>query len=366
MTDKEIIQLIALTKAPQVGPIMAKNLIAYCGSVGAVFEIHPKEMVSIPSIGPSFIRDFNPSAYLDKAEEEFLFAEKNGITIIPFLDKSYPARLHHVESAPIVLFYKGNQDLNHTRTVAIVGTRTPTEYGKMMCEKIVEGLKPYNVLLISGLAFGIDVTAHRKCVEWGIPTLGILGHGLDRIYPQEHKSLSSKMINNGGVLTEFTSGTNPDRENFPMRNRIIAAMSDGVIVVESKRKGGSIITAEYANDYNKDVFALPGPVTEEKSEGCNKLIKQNKAHLLESAADMAYIMRWDDMDSGRAIQKQLFVELNEKETILVNILKTEKEAPIDRITYKAHLTPSETASILLELEFKGLVRSLPGKRFILT
>jgi DNA processing protein len=173
------------------------------------------------------------------------------------------------------------------------------------------------------------------------------------------------MIQNGGVITEFMSGTLPDRENFPMRNRIIAAMSDVVTVVESQRKGGSIITAEYANDYNKDVFALPGPVTEEKSEGCNKLIKQNKAHLLESAADIAYIMRWDDIDVGKAIQKQLFVDLSEKETILVDILKTEKEAAIDTLTYKAGMTPSETASVLLELEFKGLVRSLPGKRFVL-
>ncbi len=365
MTDKEIIQLIALTKVPKVGPIVAKTLIAYCKSIDAVFDMKPVDLVQIPGIGQSFVKDFNPKEYLLDAEEEYTFVKKHNITPIPYLDKSYPARLYNVDSSPILLYYQGNQDLNHTRTVSIVGTRMPTDYGKSMCDKIVEGLMPYNVLLISGLAFGVDVTAHRKCVELGIPTIGVLGHGLDRIYPQEHKSLSHKMIQNGGVLTEFTSGTIPDRENFPMRNRIIAAMSDVVIVIESKRKGGSIITAEYANDYNKDVFALPGAVTEEKSEGCNKLIKQNKAHLLESAADVAYIMRWEDIDAGKVIQKQLFVELNEKETAIMNILQVEKEAPIDVITYKAHLTPSETASILLELEFKGLVRNLPGKRFVL-
>ncbi len=365
MTKEEIIQLIALSKVPKVGPIVAKNLIAYGQSIGAVFDLTPKELVNVPGIGPHFIKDFNPKEYLLEAEEEFLFARKNDITILPYLDKSYPKRLAHVESSPIVLYYKGNQDLNHTRTVAIIGTRNPTDYGRNLCDKIVEGLLPYNVIVVSGLAFGVDVTAHRKCVELDIPTIGVLGHGLDRIYPQEHKSLSTKMINNGGVITEFMSGTNPDRENFPMRNRIIAAMSDAVIVIESKTKGGSIITAEYANDYNKDVFALPGPVNEEKSEGCNKLIKQNKAHLLESAKDLAYIMRWDDIDSGKAIQKQLFVELNEKESRIIDVLKSEKEAPIDIITYKANLTPSETASILLELEFKGLVRNLPGKRFVL-
>lgn len=365
MTDQEIIQLIALTQAPKVGPVMAKNLIAYCGSVGEVFSLQPRELAHIPGIGQAFLREFDPWSFLDRAEEEFVFTQKNDITVIPYLDKRYPARLHHVDSSPIVLYYQGNQDLNHTRTVAIVGTRTPTEYGKIMCEKIVEGLQSYQILMISGLAYGVDVTAHRKCVELGIPTIGVLGHGLDRIYPQNHASLSAKMIKNGGVITEFTSGTLPDRENFPMRNRIIAALSDVVIVVESQRKGGSIITAEYANDYNKDVFALPGPVTEDKSEGCNKLIKQNKAHLLESAADIAYIMRWDDMDAGKAIQKQLFVDLNEKETLLVDILKIEKEAAIDTLTYKTRMTPSETASVLLELEFKGLVRSLPGKRFVL-
>lgn len=366
MTDQEIIQLMALTLVPKVGPIVAKSLIAYCGGVENVFRIQPGDLDRIPGIGSSFIREFDPWSYLDRAEEEFYSAQKNDISVITYMDKRYPVRLHHVDSSPVVLFYQGNQDLNHTRTVGIVGTRTPTDYGKVMCEKIVEGLLPYNVFLVSGLAYGVDVTAHRKCVELGIPTMGVLGHGLDRIYPQVHASLSRKMIQNGGVLTEFFTGTLPDRENFPMRNRIIAAMCDVVIVIESQRKGGSIITAEYANDYNKDVFALPGPVNEEKSEGCNKLIKQNKAHLLESAEDVAYIMRWDDMDAGKVIQKQLFVELNEKETILLDILKAEKEAAIDILTYKAHLTPSETASVLLELEFKGLVRSLPGKRFVLS
>jgi len=234
-----------------------------------------------------------------------------------------------------------------------------------MCEKIIEGLLPYNVLVVSGLAYGIDATAHRKCIEVNIPTIGVLGHGLDRYYPAEHRSLAKKMIDHGGVLTEFPSGTKPDRENFPMRNRIIAALSDVVIVIESKRKGGSIITAEFANEYNKDVFALPGPVTEELSEGCNKLIKQNKAHLIESAADVAYITRWEEIDAGKVFQKQLFVELDEDETKMVAILRDNKEIAVDAITYKMGKSPSEVASILLSLEFKGIVKSLPGKKYVL-
>ncbi|MBL0026186.1 MAG: DNA-processing protein DprA [Saprospiraceae bacterium] len=233
----------------------------------------------------------------------------------------------------------------------------------MMCDKIVEGLHSFQILLISGLAYGIDAAAHRKSLEVGIPTLGVLGHGLDRYYPSDHTSLANKMIENGGVITEFTSGTMPDKENFPMRNRIIAAMSDAVVVIESKRKGGSIITAEFGNEYNRDVFALPGRVNEERSEGCNKLIKQNKAHLIESAADIAYIMRWEELDAQKMIQQQLFVELNENESRMINMIRDAKEITIDLLTYRMAMTPSEVSGMLLTLEFKGLLRSLPGKKY---
>lgn len=366
MMNEELLQFIALTKVPKVGPVIAKNLISYCGGIDAVFSESKKNLLKIPGIGQIFAENFDPSASLKSAEQELIFIENNHIRPLTYLDKSYPVRLNNFDSSPIVLYYKGNTDLNHFRTVAVVGTRQPSAYGTTMCERIIEGLLPYNVLLISGLAFGVDAIAHRKCVELNIPTLGVLGHGLDRIYPVEHKSLSKKMMDNGGILTEFTSGTMPDRENFPMRNRIIAAISDVVIVIESKRKGGSIITAEFANEYNKDVFAIPGPVTEEISEGCNKLIKQNKAHLLESAADIAYIMRWEEIDAGKVIQKQLFVELDDQESKMVSLIKENKEIAIDALTYRMGMTPSEVASILLALEFKGMVRTLPGKKYVLT
>jgi len=361
-----LLQFIALTKVPKVGPVIAKNLISYCGGIDAVFSESKKNLLKIPGLGQPFVENFDPHACMKIAEQELLFIEKNHIKALTYLDKSYPVRLNNFDSSPIILYYKGNTDLNHHRTVAVVGTRQPSAYGTTMCERIIEGLISYNVLLVSGLAFGVDAIAHRKCVEVNIPTLGVLGHGLDRIYPSEHQSLSKKMIDNGGVLTEFTSGTLPDRENFPMRNRIIAALSDVVVVIESKRKGGSIITAEFANEYNKDVFAVPGPVTEEISEGCNKLIKQNKAHLIESSADIAYIMRWEEIDAGKVIQKQLFVELDDIETKMIGLIRDNKEITIDALTHKMTMTPSETAATLLGLEFKGMVRSLPGKKYVLT
>ena len=364
--NEEQLYLIALTKIPKVGPVLAKNLISYCGGAEAVFAETKANLLKIPSIGPIFVKNFDAKSVLLEAEKELKFVQRNNIKVLSFLQGEYPKRLSHFESSPIILYYKGSSDLNHFRTVGVVGTRQPTEYGKIMCDRIVEGLLPFNVLLVSGLAFGVDSLAHRKSVELNIPTLGVLGHGLDRIYPAENEVLSKKMMSNGGVLTEFPSNTVPDRENFPMRNRIIAAISDVVIVIESKRKGGSIITAEFANEYNKDVFAVPGRVNDELSEGCNNLIKQNKAHLIESAADIAYIMRWEDIDAGKVIQKQLFVDLDDDETLVVQLIRDNKEIAIDALTYKTGKSPSVVSSILLGLEFKGMVKSLPGKKYILT
>ncbi|KXK38798.1 MAG: DNA-processing protein DprA [Saprospiraceae bacterium] len=365
MTDKRAL-FIALTMTPMVGPVTAKTLISYCGGIEAVFEESKNNLLKIPGAGPILVNNFDPHAMIPWAEKELEQIDKNNIQVLTYLDKNYPRRLNNYDNAPLVLYYKGNCDLNHYRTVGVVGTRKPSQYGITMCERIVEGLSGYNVLLVSGLAFGIDATAHRKSIECGIPTLGVMGNGMDRIYPAEHRSLANKMMNAGGLITEFARGTLPDRENFPMRNRIIAAISDAVIVVESKRKGGSIITAELANDYNKDVFAVPGMVTDEISEGCNSLIKQNKAHLIESAADIAYIMRWEEIDSSRSVQGQLFVDLSEDETLLIDLIRDNREISIDALTGKTGFTPSKSASILLELEFKGLIRTLPGKKYILT
>lgn len=362
-TERQKILFIALSKVPKVGPVIAKNLISYCGSIEAVFDESKTALSKIPGIGQSFVDQFLPSDYISAAEEEFEHTRKNNISVLTYLDKDYPQRLLNFDYSPIVIYFQGNCNLNHYRNVAIVGTRSPSNYGVSMCEQIVEGLSRYNVLIVSGLAYGIDSTAHRKSVELEIPTLGILGNGLPSVYPQSHDSLSKKMIKKGGILTEFTSDTKPDRENFPMRNRIIAAISDVVIVVESKSSGGSIITANFANDYNKDVFAVPGKITDETSQGCNKLIKQNKAHLIESIDDISYIMRWDEVDAGKIIQKELFVELDDDEQRAINTIKELENATIDAITYRLKMQPSKVSALLLNLEFKGMIKTLPGKKY---
>jgi len=365
MNYENLLHNIALTMVPEVGPILSKYLISYCGNAENVFKSSSKKLAKIPGIGPKVIESLKNATPFEKAEKQIEFIDRNECKIYLFHDDDYPKRLKHFEASPLVLYGKGAINTNHRRTVAIIGTRSPTELGKINCEKIVQGLKKYNVQIISGLAYGIDTCAHKSSVEKDIETVGILGHGLDKIYPASNKPLVKKMIQNGGILTEFPIKTRPDRENFPMRNRIIAAMSDAVIVVESKRSGGSIITTEFANSYNKDVFAVPGRVNDEVSEGCNKLIKQTKAHLLESAEDIGYIMRWEEMDSNKTIQPKLFVDLNDEEQRVVDLLKTEEEYEIDKIAFSLALSTSQLASILLNLEFKGVIKSLPGNSYML-
>ncbi|MFT4533778.1 MAG: DNA processing protein [Saprospiraceae bacterium] len=364
--EQNLLNNIALTMVPDVGPVIAKLLISYCGSAEAVFKASKRELLKIPGVGQKTVEKLISSNTFGRAEVQLKFLSNNNGKAVVFHSDEYPQRLKHFDSSPLVLYLKGEMNLNHKRTVAIIGTRKPTEQGKINCEKLIEGLQDYGVQIISGLAFGIDTCAHKKCVETNTETIGIMGHGLDILYPAENRKLVSKMIKNGGVLTEFPTNTRPDRENFPMRNRIIASMSDVIVVVESKRKGGSIITAEFANNYNKDVFAIPGRTTDEVSEGCNKLIKQHKANLLESAADISYIMRWDETDKSRVVQKALFIDFNDEEQKLIDILKEKDSVTVDEFSHLLKLPPSNLANMLLTLEFKGAIRSLPGKKYILS
>jgi len=361
--DDIIYHSIALSKINLVGPKTAKLLISYAGGVKEVFDLSKKELLKIPGIGHKLVDNVLSEDHFAAADKELKFLEKNEIKALSYLDPDYPQRCLHYEDAPLLIFYKGNIDLNHGRTVSIVGTRKPTEYGKSNCEKLVDGLKAYSPLIISGLAYGIDSAAHRSAVKCNIPNIGVLGHGMDRIYPAANRKLSKKMLENGGLLTEFTSGVGPEREHFPMRNRIIAAMSDVVIVVESARKGGSIITALFANNYNKDVFAFPGRTDDEYSEGCNNLIKQNKAHLLQSVADIAYIMRWEEETEHKAVQKSLLIDLESDEQMVYDLLKEENTLHIDTLSHKLKLPLSKLSNLLLTLEFKGIIKSLPGKQY---
>jgi DNA processing protein len=360
----ELLYRIALTKIPKVGAITAKNLISHCGSAENVFKAAKKELTLIPNIGSNVADNILKQDVLKWAEKELLFIEKNEIQVLCYSDKNYPERLKTENDAPALLYYKGNADLNHGRTVGIVGTRKPSSYATRICAEITEGLKEYNPLIISGLAYGVDITAHRKCLDANIPTVGVMGHGLQRMYPNEHRETAHAMIENGGLLTEYPSDQDPEREHFPMRNRIIAGLSDVLIVVETGLQGGSMISANVALGYGRELCAVPGRAGDKNAAGCNNLIRQHKATLIESADDVATLMLWKNLDDKKVVQAQMFVELTDNQQLIVNVMQqSEGGVTIDALAYQTQLSQSITASLLLELEFKGVVRTLPGKRF---
>ncbi|HLP95318.1 MAG TPA: DNA-processing protein DprA [Saprospiraceae bacterium] len=359
-----LLHQIALTLVPQVGAMTAKTLVSYCGSAEAVFQASQKELLRIPGIGPVVIQSILQSVdALKQAEQELRYLDQYGIQALFYTDPQYPARLRQSADSPALLFFKGSslQLMEKERIVAVVGTRQPSDHGKTLCEALVEGFLPYNVLLVSGLAFGVDVTAHRKAVSLGMPNIGVLGHGLGSIYPAQHRSVALRMIENGGLLSEYAHDALPDREHFPMRNRIISGMSDLVLVVETAASGGSMITVQFAERQGREVFAIPGRPGDAKSIGCNYLIKAERAKLAESAADIAYRMGWEE--AGQNKQGKLFHDLSDTEEKLVGIIRNQPDIPIDRLTVEAGLEPGLLASRILDLEFKGIIRTLPGKRY---
>lgn len=361
----DLLYKIALTLIPKVGAVTAKNLVSYCGGAKEVFQSSKKELIKIPGIGATIAHNILDPEVMKRAELEMRFVEHNSIQTFFYLDADYPQRLKPLHDAPVVLYYKGNTDLNQKRIVSIVGTRKPTSYGKISCEKIVEQLKAYDVLVVSGLAMGIDVIAHRKCIEEQLPTVGVLGHGMKMIYPAAHRKIAANMTMNGGLLTEFASSVGAEKEHFPMRNRIVAGMCDALIVVQTKNKGGSVISVEMANNYSKDVFAIPGRINDEYSAGCNRLIKTHRAALLESVDDLAYVMQWDEDKTSASRQMDLFQELDDTEKNIINILKQDEEQGIDELMIQTELSSTKIAAVMLELEFKGLVKTIPGKRYSL-
>ena len=355
-----LIYKIGITQIENVGDVNAKKLIAYCGGVEAVFKEKKTALMKIPGIGSLVAQSIVNQNVIDRAKKEVEFINKYNIQTYFYLDDNYPFRLKHCEDSPIIMYSKGNMNLSQEKIISIVGTRNVTQYGKDFCNSFVESLAPLNPLVISGLAYGVDINAHRAAYKNGMQTVAALAHGLDRVYPAMHKKDVTQMMNNGGILTDFISGTNPDRQNFPRRNRIVAGIADVTIVIESAKKGGSLITADIANSYARDVFAVPGRTGDQFSEGCNKLIKANKAHLLESVKDLEYIMGWSIKERPKAIQKQIFVDLNPIEAQLVDLLKAGK-LNVDQIGLQAKIPVSKVSSILLNLEFSGVVKSLPGK-----
>ncbi|WP_353482601.1 DNA-processing protein DprA [Haliscomenobacter sp.] len=356
---------IALTKIPKVGPITARTLVSYCGSPKDVFESNTKALLKIPGIGAQLVQQIKSTEPLTLAEKELWHLEQHGISALFYLDDQYPSRLKNYPDSPLVIYFKGNTNLNPDRVISIVGTRKPSIQGTAFCEEFLEQILPFNPLIISGLAYGIDICAHRKALELKLPTIGVLAHGLAHLYPPAHHSAAQRMLENGGILTEYGFETTAEKEHFPLRNRIIAGMCDALLVVETARHGGSIITANFANDYDKDVFAVPGRIKDPYSAGCNALIKTHQAHLLESADDLIRMLRWDLSISGQGIQQQLFTELDVEEKNIVNLLRHDEGKDIDTLTYLAQKSNSEMAALLLELEFKGVIKALPGKRYVL-
>ena len=353
---------IALTFIKFIGPVSAKSLLACCGSAEQVFSASRKQLLQIPGIGERTVDAILNTDALKRAAEELAFVEKHGIEVLFYTDSNYPQRLKNCADAPVLLYFKGNVDFNHSRIISIVGTRNATEYGKMLCKQLCEALIPYNVLIVSGLAYGIDVATHKECLRNQISTVGVLGHGLDRLYPQVHKSVSQKMVLNGGLLSEFPTQTNPDRQNFPKRNRIIAGIADATIVVEASLKGGALITAEIANSYNKDVYAFPGRTNDVFSEGCNFLIKTNRAALINQAQDLIYYLGWDDQLGEKTQHKQVSLQINltPNEQSVIAALANGQLA-IDELARVLNIQQSKLAIVILTLEMQGIIVSLPGK-----
>jgi DNA processing protein len=360
--NNDLLYQIALTLVPNIGDVHAKALATLYGNAQSIFKAKKKELEAIEGIGTIRAQSIKNFVDFSSIEDEIKFIERYKIAPLFITDKNYPQRLLNCYDSPVLLFYRGNADLNTTKIISVVGTRNNSEYGKSVCEKLIAELAEQNVLITSGLAFGIDTIAHKAALKNNLQTVGVLAHGLDRIYPSQNKALAKQMIEQGGLLTDFISNTNPDKQNFPKRNRIVAGICDALIVIESSKKGGSLITAELANGYNKDVFAIPGKTTDTRSEGCNYLIKQNKASLITCAGDLIELMSWDQKEKKQKNkQRELFIELTPEERIIVDILQQQENTQIDQLYLKSGLSSSAVAQALLMLEMQNAVISLPGK-----
>lgn len=364
MTKSELFYTLALLQVEGVGDIVAKKLIHHCGSAEKVFQSKKNKLVSIDGIGDVLIKKLANQTIFRLAEGELKFIEQENIDFCSFLDEEYPERLKQCIDGPPVLFSSGEINLKSKRIISIVGTRQITSYGIDFCKKLIEDLSPLNPVIISGFAYGVDIVAHQAAMENNLQTIGVLAHGLNQIYPKTHKKYVAKMEKNGGFFTEFWSSSNPDKENFVKRNRIVAGISEATIVIESADRGGSLITATMANDYNRDVFAVPGRTSDKYSVGCNNLIKTQRAHLITSAADLIYILNWElDSKPTTSVQKQLFVSLDEEEQKVYDYLLKKGKELMDIIALECDFPIYKLSSILLNMELKSVVRPLPGKLF---
>ena len=363
MKDTQIYQ-IGLTMINGVGDVLARHLLDALGDAEAVFTEKNRLLEKIPGIGDTLIAEIKRPEVLQQAEKEWAFAEKNGIALHFLTDPDYPKRLRECPDAPVLFYFKGDTDLNAARVVSVVGTRRASGYGQELTECLLRDLSVRfpDVLVVSGLAYGIDVCAHRNALRYQLPTVGVLAHGLDRIYPAVHRQTAVEMLAHGGLLTDFPSGTNPDRQNFIRRNRIVAGLADATVVVESAEKGGSLITADIAFSYGRDVYTFPGRVTDERSRGCNELIRRNKAGLITCADDLIQALRWDvvSRESALPAQTQLLFPENEEGARVLAFLEGRKDAHINELAIELNLPVHQLSSLLFELEMDGKIKSMPG------
>lgn len=359
---------VALALVPGVGGATTRTLVAHCGSAEKVFKEKKGKLLNIPGIGPSTVDALQDPLILKKAEQEISLCEKYKVELLFFTEEKFPYRLKQIHDVPALLYYRGNANLNAGKTIGIVGTRDATDYGKEITERIVRALNIPDLVIISGLAYGIDVAAHRASLQNNIPTIGVMASGIDIIYPNVHKNIAREMTECGGILTEYPFGSKPDPAKFPARNRIVAGLCDAVIVVEAAESGGALITAEMANGYDREVFAVPGNLGQKYSEGCNKIISEHKAHIFTSVQQLLFTIGWDDNHPAKfsKIKKQPFIipdnlELEERK-IVEQLVETEGLL-IDELSWKTQIPVNRMASLLLNLEFQGLVKALPGKKF---
>lgn len=364
MYENEIIAVLRLQSVSNIGDVTAKKLISHCGSAEAVFKDKATLLQKIDGIGSYTIRDLQNASHLTAAESEYKYIQENDIAYTYFTDSDYPKYLKHCIDGPVLLFKRGDIDLEGRKIISIVGTRKITSYGTSLCEELIESIAPLNPIIVSGFAYGVDICAQRAAVNQGLQTIGCLAHGLNQIYPKVHAKYTAAIEKNGGFLTEFWSTSNPDRENFLRRNRIIAGMAEATIVIESAEKGGSLVTADIANSYNRDVFAFPGRAQDKYSVGCNNLIKQQKAHMITSAGDVLYMLGWNvETAQSKAIQKQLFIDLEATEQSIYDHLLKNGKQQLDGIALNCKIPIYKTSSTLLNMEMKGVIRPLPGKLF---
>lgn len=364
--SQELLYQVALTQIPNIGSTQAKILIDYFGDAAAVFKARRKALAAVEGIGEVRAKSIKEFDAFDLAADEIAFIESNNIQPLFITDERYPKRLLHCYDPPTLLYYRGNANLNASRIISIIGTRNNSDYGKQFTEDLINRLAQEQIMVISGLAFGIDIIAHKACLQRQIPTIGVLAHGLDTIYPPQHRTLAREMVQAGGLLTEFCHGVKADKHNFPKRNRIVAGMADATIVVETADKGGSMITAELACNYNRDLFAVPGRTIDPRSSGCLRLIQENKAILLTDANQLLLTMGWQRQEKSKKLTRELFVELTPEEKILVQLLTGKDGLHIDELYQASQLSASSIAAAILNLELQNVLIALPGKCYKLS